>query len=449
MVMIHSFFSAKNPSGNSHSQFKFKFNLLLLSLTVFLLSISLISAAQINFTKDSNSFDKGETLIAKVSANFLEQPTRSNVFFYRNGNPSNIPFVYEIANINDDFYLYALIADKQAGNYSLVLEKIKYMKGALESEENLVKNFIITENLSDFSVTPGFIKTSQDFSLEVQNLQENQITISISTPKNLSAQKSITVKSGEIKEIPFVSSGQSSEVENIKLSSTNTKYLIPSFVNSNVLPSSASDITSSNGEESFRLEPNQMSVSMATNSTAKRIVYVLNTGDLDLENLTFSIPTSLVNYVTISSPSTVGKNSSEQVEITINSGSIEKSVSDEVTVRTENTTSSFEISLDFISDYIAPVGEETSSEPVILTTCTQLKGKVCTSNETCSGETAKVSEGVCCVAPAQCEVIKKSSTGKIIGWSMVALVILFLLWFFKRYKRVRPQIDLLKIGARK
>ena len=235
------------------------------------------------------------------------------------------------------------------------------MKGALESEENLVKNFIITENLSDFSVTPGFIKTSQDFSLEVQNLQENQITISISTPKNLSAQKSITVKSGEIKEIPFVSSGQSSEVENIKLSSTNTKYLIPSFVNSNVLPSSASDITSSNGEESFRLEPNQMSVSMATNSTAKRIVYVLNTGDLDLENLTFSIPTSLVNYVTISSPSTVGKNSSEQVEITINSGSIEKSVSDEVTVRTENTTSSFEISLDFISDYIAPVGEETSS----------------------------------------------------------------------------------------
>ena len=130
--------------------------------------------------------------------------------------------------------------------------------------------------------------------------------------------------------------------------------MIPSFVNSNVLPSSASDITSSNGEESFRLEPNQMSVSMATNSTAKRIVYVLNTGDLDLENLTFSIPTSLVNYVTISSPSTVGKNSSEQVEITINSGSIEKSVSDEVTVRTENTTSSFEISLDFISDYIAP-----------------------------------------------------------------------------------------------
>ena len=122
--MIYSSFSDKNSGGNSHSQFKFKFNLLLLSLTVFLLSISLISAAQINFTKDSSSFDKGETLIAKVSANFLEQPTRSNVFFYRNGNPSNIPFVYEIANINDDFYLYALIADKQAGNYSLVLEKI-------------------------------------------------------------------------------------------------------------------------------------------------------------------------------------------------------------------------------------------------------------------------------------------------------------------------------------
>ena len=437
----------------NYNNTKLVLTLLLLLLTISLLLIPLTSAAQIDFTKDSDSFNKGETLIAKVSANFVELPTRDNIFFYRNGAHTNIPFDYDVLNIKGDFYVYALLAEKQAGNYSLSIENVKYMKGALESEEDLVKNFTITENTSDFSVTPGFIDGVEDFSLEVQNLQDKEIKITISTSKNLSAPSSLNLKSGEIKEIEFLYSGEGFVSENIKLSSSNTEYLIPTFVDSYLTSgsgntSSGSDTTSS--EEGFRFEPNIVSVSMATNSTAKRVIYVLNTGETELKNLTFFVPILLKPYVKISAPSKINENSTEQVEITIQSGSLEKFVEDKITARVGNgsLTSSFEISLDFISDYVPSSGEELGEEPVVLTTCAQLpRGIICTTNETCSGETAKVSGGVCCLGT--CEVVKKSSTGKIIGWSLVVLVVLFLFWFFKKYKHVRPQVDLLKIGAKK
>src|SRR3989344_8001940 len=62
--------------------------------SVSILSISLISAAEINFirTENSSDFNQGETLIAKVSGNFIEQPTSNNVFFYRSH--VRVPMVY-------------------------------------------------------------------------------------------------------------------------------------------------------------------------------------------------------------------------------------------------------------------------------------------------------------------------------------------------------------------
>jgi hypothetical protein len=421
-------------------------------LTIIFLSLllPLASAAQINLTKNSDSFDKGETLIAKVSANFVEQPTRDNVFFYRDGH-TRIPFEYQVANINDDFYIYALLSNKLAGNYSLVLEDVIYMAGAQESTENLAKNFTITENTSDFSVTPGFVNTKNDFSVEVQNLQNEQITITIATPENLLAPSSINVKSGEIKEIIFQNSAQNSAPEIVTLSSANTEYSILVFAGLNATEGSSNSETTnstSSDEGSFRIEPNRVSVSMPLDSEFKRIIYILNTGEVDIENLTFFVPSSLGQYVTIKSASSVDKNSTERIEITINSDDEERLVDGDITVRAGNLTSLIEISLDFISDYIPPAGEENSTEPLVLTTCAQLNGNICSSNKTCSGEVAKVSDGVCCPAPFVCEEKKKSSTGKIIGWTLVAIVVLFLLWFLKKYKRVRPEVDLLKIGRK-
>src|SRR3989344_4958573 len=104
--------------------------LLFLLLTIFISTLSLISAAQINFIRAENSsdFSQGETLIAKLSGNFIDKPANDNIFFYRGH--VRIPMVYEISEMNDDFYIYAMTVGKTSGNYSLSIENVRYMTGA-------------------------------------------------------------------------------------------------------------------------------------------------------------------------------------------------------------------------------------------------------------------------------------------------------------------------------
>jgi hypothetical protein len=143
---------------------------------------------------------------------------------------------------------------------------------------------------------------------------------------------------------------------------------------------------------------------------------------------------------------TLEKNSTEKIEIFIDSGTEEIIIEGQISARAENFTSSLILILDFIKDFIP---EEPEEEEVIITTCAQIEGIICEEGERCTGKTSPTKDGICCFAPAVCEETPKSQTGKIIGWTVVIVIILLLFWFFKKYKKVKPKVDLLKIGRRK
>ena len=255
------------------------FNLLKLTLlTFFLVSIfPLVSAVEFDFIKGSSNFSQGETMLVLVSGNFLEQITRDNVFFYQDH--VRIPMDYEIGRINNEFYIYALLAGKNSGNYSIVIKNVRYREGIKVSKEDLVKNFTITEEKADFYVNPGFLITKEDFFLEVQNLLDKKITITINSPESFSSENSIQLLSGEIKKIYFGLETENLIFENIELSSENIFYSIPISVDK------SEKIDESN--RSFKFEPKTISVSVATDSDAKRIIYLLNTGALDIKKISF------------------------------------------------------------------------------------------------------------------------------------------------------------------
>ena len=143
-------------------------------ILILLLVVPLISAVEFDM---KTNFSQGETLMAKVSGNFLESITNENIFLYRGHVRVSInPYV---AKINNDFYIYAQLLGKAPNNYSIVIENAKYMEGNQVNEEDIVKNFSITEDTADFSIEPGFIVTDSDFFIKVQNLQDNKITIQI------------------------------------------------------------------------------------------------------------------------------------------------------------------------------------------------------------------------------------------------------------------------------
>lgn len=405
-------------------------------LAIFLI-FPLISAVDFEIKSE---FDQGETLLAKISGNFLEPVTEDNVFFYRGH--VRIPMVYDIVGVDDEFYLYALLTGKDSGNYSVILEDIKYMKGAEISEEDIVKNFTITEDTALFSVNPGFVETFEDFSIEIQNLQESKITVEITAGIDSIVGNSTELKSGEIKNIEFDLIGDSPTTETVIFTSGNLTYEIPVFITTNVTREDKKEME-------FRFEPSVLDVSMATNSDANRIIYLKNTGEVDLKDIFLSISPLLEPYISFSIDEIddLEANTSEKIELFLLSDLEEVIIEGEIIAITENLTTSSTVILNFIADFI-PLDGEADVEIRSTLACSEEGGTICGENEECSEDIIYAKDGVCCLAT--CEEIKTSSTGKIVGWLIVVAIIGFVFWFFKtKYFGVKRKVDLFKIARGK
>jgi len=437
---------------------------------IFILSIlflSLISA--IEFDMKSN-FSQGETLMARVSGNFLNSISEDDILFFRNH--VRIPLIPFVEEINNDFYIYAQLLGKAPNNYSLLIENARYFQAGQIIERDLRKNFTITENFSDFSIDPGFIVSDNDFSIEVQNLRGTQITV---TTKILNASESqggffgglfgggsdyeeqITLNSGEIRNINFEAENFTSlTLQKIQLSTDNTIYEIPVYLSFAETEEEEEVI-----ETKLRFELSELDVSMSTDSETKRIIYLLNLGNQDLEDIELLISDQLKPYLWLSTEkiSALSGNSSFQIELVFSSDSEEKLIVGKIRARILNETFDYlPVTLNFLESFEPSPGEEAEGDEdgtisddvseVAIQACSELNGVICNQGYECSGNIEYVRDGVCCLG--SCRQIEESSTGKIIGWLIVAVIIGFLAWFyFKRYKGVRRVVDLLGIGKGK
>ena len=418
-------------------------------ITIFfllLLLFPIISAVEFDMKTE---FNQGETLMAKVSGNFLDSILKENIFFYRGH--VRISINPEVAKIDDEFYIYAPLLDKTPDNYSIFIENTRYMVGSQISEEDIIKNFSITQNTADFSITPGFIISKNDFFIEVQNLQDYEITIQTKSNSQSSRgfftslfgdtteENSVTLKSGEIKKINFeLKNITQPTLKTVELSTENLKYEIPVYVYL-----SETDFIK---EKKFELEPAGLNISIPTNSNVTRIIYLQNTGDETLENISLSVSNSLKPYLSfsINEVKELEENSSVQIELYLSSDNEEKTIDGQITAKEgDNLYTYSAIFLNFIKDYI-PLDDE---EEIITTikTCEEMNGEICSDSEECDGESEYAKDGTCCLGT--CEEIKESSSGKIIGWAIVIAVVIFLIWFFKtKYRGANKSVDLLKIG---
>lgn len=402
--------------------------LILLLVLSLMLIFPIVSAAEIQFLKSSDSFDSGETLLAKVSGNFFDMPTTDNIVFYRGH--VEIPMNFNIEKFNDEYYIYSLLTGKTAGNYSVKIKNVRYYSGINLVDDDIIKNFSITGNTADFSVEPGFVSSSDNFQIQVQNLKSSQITINFNVPEGIITENnSVKIKSGEIKKINFfLISSESGTIKTIKFSSDSLNYSLPVFLTSNVTAEEKK-------EKRLDFQPKNVNLSLATGSDTKRIIYIRNTGEAAIENITFFVSPVLGQYITISPDSidNLDVNETEKIEISIISDIKEAIIEGQITAISENASDELTLVINFIADYIP-----SEDESVIVPTCSDLKGTICQGNQECNGESENAKDGVCCLV--QCQDIKKSSSGKIIGWGLIVLALVVLLWFFRRYKNVRKKI---------
>jgi hypothetical protein len=400
--------------------------------------------------------------MAKFSGNFLTPPAKENILFYRGH--VQIPAETEITKINGEYYVYSLLSGKSPGNYSMVISNVEYFSGGKVREENIEKNFSITENLADFSVNPGFIVTKTDFYIEVRNFKDTSLEVQINANEtNLSenttekgffatffgteevqttqatqstAEDSFTIPPGETKKIYFKVSATQPIFKILRLSSENSNYEIPVFIFEKTMNATPSG-------EGLEFNPSELDLVINANSNFSESIFLHNYLNYSLNNVLLSISESIKPYVSLSSYeiSSLGKNSSIKLNLTFYSTE-EKLIKGNITATAQtNFSVLMPIEITFVGEsvYIPPQEKEI---PAISKTCAENNGIICNSTEKCDAEEITAKDDKCCLGT--CKPIEKSSTGKLIGWTLLIVITGIIIWYLKVQSKKRNEINLLE-----
>lgn len=413
------------------------------------------------------TYSQGETLISKISGTFVEPIFKEDILFYRDH--VRIPFDFEFAKLEGDYYLYAQLLGKVPGNYSIRIEEAKYIKFGQEVEGEVRSNFTISNNFSEFSVSEGFILIEEDFSLEVLNLQDYELRIFLDqnkvieneeeqsgggglfdtlfgggddTAEEQTGENNLTLSPGETKNINFDFNDFLTSSSIINLDSENTGYQIYVFV--------AENIIEEDEEQRFKFQPTSLNFSTSTEIESQRIVYLENYGNGILKNITFTLSDSLKNYIILSEENIddLDDNSTFKLILNITSPSEEQLIQGYIEAKIYGgETIDLPITLNILEGYI-PSDDESEEDTSILETCEEKEGVICKEYEECSEETVSTKTGSCCLA--ECNQKQASSKGKLIGWTIIIVLVGFVFWFIKtKYLKPSGKINLLKIAKGK
>ncbi|HTY43712.1 MAG TPA: hypothetical protein VMC80_00515 [Patescibacteria group bacterium] len=407
---------------------------------ILLLIIPFTSA--VSFDMKTN-YSQGETLIAKISGNFITPVQASNIYFYRDVY-LQVPMQYDIAKLGDDYYLYAQLANKVPGNYSIVIKNVVHTEFTNTTSADIIQNFSITQDRADFSVNPGFVSPSNDFSITITNLKDSSINVAVLVNSN---GNQVSVPASQTKQVPFSYSSFTNQLTVVEFSEGNTKYDVPVFV------SSAQGGQTQTQTQSFAFEPGILGISVGTGQTATRTIYLTNTGQETLDNIAISVSSSLSQYVTLSATtvSELENDSSVPITLSISSQNTAQNLTGVVraTINSLSLLTDSQISLNYLANYTAPANQSSST----VLTCASINAKIMNSSCTsCNGFTADSSEGTCCVGTCSSQGGGSSSTVIIIIVVLVLAVVVFLL-IRKARKGAKGAgtsgVDLLKIAAGK
>lgn len=410
---------------------------------LFILFFRECSAVSVEMKGD---FSQGETLIAKFSGYFLEPILRENIIFYRNH--IRIPMESDVARIGENYFIYANLLGKGPNNYSLVIRGVRHMDFTEITEEDIVRNFSITSNWAGFSVNPGFISSDDDFFIEARNLRDEEIILNIKiipSGDKTTAEDSIMVNPQGIKKVKFPLLAFDNGVNNIELSSGGLTYEIPVAA---YLQAQEQQEQKEKGE--FKLEPSFLNISVSTNSTANRTIYLYNTGQRVLENISVSASNILKPYVNLSVKEikSLKNGTGMTIRLYVLPFDKEQNLQGHIKAKTGDGTiiTYSEISLYFVEGYVPPP-EEQQAPPSSLT-CSEHKGVICTSDKICVGERITAKNGNCCLGICSSKE-PEGQKGRTIGVIILAVIVAALIFFYIKFKKAKKPVNLLKVAKGK
>ncbi|MBS3072850.1 hypothetical protein J4477_03395 [Candidatus Pacearchaeota archaeon] len=399
---------------------------------ILIFSFALVSA--LNVSIDKNNFKQGETLISSISGNVIEPIDKENVGFYKEH--VQIPVTYGMVKINETYYIYGLLPF-QEGNFSLRVKEVIYREFNQNKKQDLEINFTIGPEVADFGINPGAFLTSSSQDLFISNYLDKQITVYYENDNE--ENKSFIIPAQETKKFSININDFDNLYSGIIVftSSTGFVYNIPAYI-----------IKEDTGDSQNVNETGELSFSLSSiNAQLKKgesYIYttrIKNNGDR-LDNFNLFVSEDIKKYVNLSAYNlSLDKEEQKEIKIIIlfdKTGNF----SGEITAKSQNSSDS--IKLNFaVSEDVIP-----SSTAFNNLSCSNLKGKICSSTQKCSGNIEFTSDGSCCIGSCV-DKNATATTAKSTNWIAVVVIVLILLliagfFFWKMKKTKRTARDILK-----
>jgi len=381
-------------------------------LLLVLISLTFVSAIETSLKQE---YRTGETLIASFSG--FSSMESENILFY--SGRAFTPLVYGLAKIQDRYYLYAQLPFEEK-NLTLKILQAKFLEQGQEVSRDLEYNFLVSGNISDFSVNPGFIITNKEFQITIRNY-DRQSEISTSFQGIVSSYSLII---GEEKTLTFPISGNTS-FQFLTISSQDLTYGVPVQIFKN---------QSIEKPKLFKFTKSFIELTTLKDSPMHYGVYLMNAGDEDLHDIEISLSSDAIEF----SPRRIDLlHSGEVTEInlTIN---LEESKNITVWATSENKTIETFLFIQ-VTDNRTEFQQIVNDTPYVYQqteSCSSLNGRICLSTESCSLPEKITIDGLCCLG--YCQVASSGSS----TWLYIIIIIIALAligFFVYRNLKIKKQ----------
>lgn len=364
----------------------------------------------------NDEYMQGETVLMTVSGNFANPVLEKNIELYREH--TRVPDEIIMHTIDEEYFISTTLLDKAPGNYSIRIKDVTYADGRDYIDEDIIIPFVITEETAAFSISPGVVSTKENFTVAIENLLSNKISVKISAGEGTFVSlddDTFEIRSGATEKINLKSLKERDDtMKYIQFSADGFEYTLPLYV------LATGKEREEVKEKDFEFSPALLNLELTTNTNKTQIIYLENTGEEDLENITIWASDELTDYIefSVTEIEDLEKNESVKIELYISSPDTEEKIEGRIIARADPPFHAYlSVSLDFISDFI-PTSGDTNEEPVN----TQ--------------------------DPVDDEEEASSGSAKLIGWIIIIVLLAIIGWFaYSKYYGIRKSpVDLLKIA---
>jgi hypothetical protein len=370
----------------------------------FLLLVN-VSAISTNMGGD---YRPGETAVVELSGNILEPIAFGNVMIKRN----NVLMAqdYDVKKLGERYYIW-FSSPRDEGNYTLWIKNLKTTVNGVPSVTDFSQNFSVKGNFIDYSVSPGFMMTGNNFEINVKVYGDNDIPIAVDFPY----QQQVLLKPGD-NIIDFdVSSINGSKFSTIHLG----VYALPIYVMKN--------LSIENPEITFSPLSISRIILISEKLPVYNIISVRNLGKNTLNNVYFEYDNSSVSIN--SSKFNIRGNETLKFNLSIIKGS---DFNTQVNLIYGNYSFDFPIGVVFEKNNAS--GNTSTGNN--LYRCSELRGKICSASEVCSTSQEMSLDGPCCTG--ECSIPGSgSSSYSWLGYLVVLIVLVVGGYVYMNYRKAK------------